>query len=314
MTKFKSLLLVFPDSTPAARTAVRQFADRVATRTDGQVTIATLPINKLVNQPALVSTVMEGKADMALPAHDRLNHCSPWFGCVGSPFAFDGHAHADRVLDGEFSDKVRPALGRLGISYLGSWEWGFRQISNSRHPILRPDDMRGLKIRVPTTPLCQESILALGATPALVEYEQLSRAIRYSLIDGQENPVAVIHALGLFRSQKYLSLLNYTYGTIVHIVRTSSLESLSLDHQEILRDESRRAALLMRQLVREQETQQLAEFSAHGMEISRPDPKPFRDLLEPVYQGLCRSFGREIEYAFLDMVERQRRPGQQVSL
>jgi TRAP-type transport system periplasmic protein len=308
MTKYQPLLLVYPDSTPAARVAAKQFADNIVRRTDGLITIAPLPISKLVNQPALVSMVLDEKADMALPAHDRLSQCSPFFGCVGTPFAFDDYEHVDRVLDGEFADQVQLDLDKVGVTYLSCWEWGFRQITNSRRPILKPEDMQGLKIRVPTTPLCQDSMLALGATPAMVEFEQLIRAIRQGLIDGQENPLAVIHALGLQHAQKYLSLLNYTYGTLVHIVKTSSLKSLAPEHREIIREESQNAARLMRQQVRLHETEQLAEFVAQGMAIDRPDPAPFKALMEPVHRMICQSFGTETEHAFLGMVERQRRP------
>ncbi len=306
MRKFKPLLLVWPDNNYAARIAVQQFADKVALRTEGQITIAAVPIGKLVNQPALVKMVMSGEADMALPAHDRLRECSKLFGCIGTPFVFENHTHADRVLDGEFARTVDPVLSALGMVYLGSWDWGFRQITNARCPILEPIDMHGLKIRVPTTPLCQATIRALGATPVMVEFEQLARVIQQGLIDGQENPVAVIHALGLHLSQGYLSMLNYTYGTIVHVVNKMSFENLAPEHQLVLREESRHAAQLMRFLTRTQEADQLDFFVRHGMRVDHPDPAPFKELMAPVHAMLEQALGTEATRDFQAMVERQR--------
>lgn len=313
MSKFKPLLLVYPDSNQVTQHAVKQFADNVARRTNGLITIASIPISKLVNQPALVDMVLDGRADMALPAHDRLRGCAKIFGCIGTPFAFDDHAHADRVMDNEILDTVQRELNQQGLVYLGSWEWGFRQITNSRHPILKPEDMRGLKIRVPTTPLCQATVLALGGIPVMVEFEQLARAINQGLVDGQENPVMIIEGLGLQHSQKFLSMVNYSYGTLAHIINKNSFDNLSPYLQTILIEESRMAGRLMRQQTRAQETMQLAAFASQGVQIDWPDPAPFKALMAPVYRGLGESLGVETMRTFLDMTERQRKAPEQVA-
>lgn len=312
MKKFKPLMLVFPDNHGPTQLAVRQLVDNVARRTDGNLTIACIPISKLVNQPSLVGMVMDGSADMALPVHDRLRVCSGKFGCIGVPFAFDDYAHADRVLDGEFMAWVAPDLAKAGVVCLSSWEWGFRQITNSRRPILRPEDMRGLKIRVPTTPLCQMAILALGGVPVMVEFEQLTRVIRHGLIDGQENPVSVIDSLGLQHDQKYLSMLNYTYGTLFHVINSKVLENLLPDQQLILQEESIMAGILMRRLVRSQEEEQIARFAKEGMQVDYPDPAPFKALMGTVVTGLGESCGDANIEVFLGMVERQRDASKQV--
>jgi len=308
MSKFKPLMLVIPDNHAPAQVAVRQFADNVARRSDGSLTIASIPISKLVNQPSLVGMVMEGAADMALPVHDRLLGCSGKFGCIGAPFVFDDYAHVDRVLDGEFMEWVAPDLQNAGVIALGAWEWGFRQVTNSRRPILHPEDMQGLKIRVPTTPLCRMAILALGGVPVMVEFEQLRRVIRQGLIDGQENPVSVIDSIGLQHSQKYLSMLNYTYGTVVHVINRKIFESLLPEQRAILFEESARAGRLMRKLVRTQEKEQIAMFAGEGMQVDHPDPAAFKALMGPVVKALRQSCGDENMDAFLGMVERWREP------
>ena len=309
MSKFKSLLLAHhAGDSHATQVAVKQFTDNVAQRTGGQVTIANVFNSTLGTMPELLRMVSDGSADMALPTNDRLSVYSHKFDCLSMPFMFDDYAHADRVLDGEFAQWVGPDLNHLGMIYLGSWEWGFRQLTNSRHPLRRPEDMQGLKIRVPPIPQYREMVLSFGGTPVLVEYSQLKSIIRQGLIDGQENPIAVIDSLGLQQVQKYLSLINYSYVTLAHIVNKESFESLSQEQQAILYDESHKAALLMRQLVRSQESQQLAKFAGQGVQIDEPDPIPFKVAMGSVYKNVCASAGAENVHYFLSMVERQRKP------
>jgi tripartite ATP-independent transporter DctP family solute receptor len=307
MSQFRSLLLAHhAGDSHATQVAVKQFTDNVARRTNGQVTIANVFNSTLGTMPELLRMVMEGTADMALPTNDRFGIYLPKIDCVNLPFMFDDYDHADRVMDGEFSDWILPDLKNLGIVYLGSWEWGFRQFTNSRRPILRPEDMRGLKIRVPLVPQYRESVHAFGGTPVLVEYSQLQGIIKQGLLDGHENPIAVIHALGLHHFYKYLSLLNYSYCTLMHVVNAKSFERLTPEQQIVLREESIKAGQLMRRLVRSQESQQLAFFGDHGMQIDRPDPEPFKAALGPVYRSSCEYIGAENVHVFLSMLERRR--------
>ena len=308
MNKFRTLLLAHHGGdNHAIRLAVKQFSENVTQRTEGQIAIAAVPNSALGNLPELLRLVMGGTADMALQPYDRLGLCAPRFGCVGMPFVFDDHAHVDRVLDGEFNAWALPSLDTLDLAFLGRWEWGFRQISNSRHPVLRPENIQGLKIRVPPVPPYRATILAFGGIPVMVEYSRLASAIRQGLIDGQENPVSVIYSLGLQHEQKYLSQLNYSYSSLGHVINSRSFASLALEQQVILREESAKAGQFMRQLSRDHEAEQLAVFARQGVRIDQPGPAPFKALIQPVYQGLCESHGAENVRSFLSMVERQRK-------
>lgn len=309
MAKFKTLLLAHHGSSNhAIESAVRQFSENVTARTDGQIVIAIVQNSALGNIPQLLRLVIEGSADMALQPYERLGSYAPRFSCVSLPFVFDDAAHVDRVLDADFVAWAAPSLAPLGVALLGSWDWGFRQVSNSRRPILRPDDLQGLKIRVPPVPPYRSTFLALGAIPVMVEFSQLLRVIRRGLIDGQENPVSVIHALGLQFEQKYLSLLNYSYGMLGHIINGSRYASLTAEQQEILGDESLKAGQLLRQLSRSHEAQQLDEFASQGVHIDRPDVAPFKALMQAVYSAHGEIYGAQNVRSFLAMAERQRQP------
>ena len=307
VSKFRTLLLAHHIAdNHAIRRAVSQFSENVARRTEGQIAIATVPNSSLGHIPELQRMVMDGAADMVFLPYDRLGVREQKFGCVALPFVFDDHAHADRVLNGEFKAWALPDLEVLGLDFLGTWEWGFRQITSSRHRILKPEDLRGLKIRVPPIQPYLATLLAFGAIPVMVEYSQIINVINQGLIDGQENPVAVIHSLGLYNTQKFLSLVNYSYGILGHVISRRCLESLEEDQKSILREESVKAGQLIRQLVRAQETEQLEDLALRGVHIDRPDVAPFKAMMEPVYKQLYEVYGEENILAFLAMAERGR--------
>ena len=313
MSKFKTLLLAHHGgNNHAISLAVRQFSENVTARTNGQIVIATVHNSALGSIPQLTRLVMDGSADMALLPYERIGLYAPRFGCVAMPFVFDDHAHADRVLDAEseFNAWACPALQALNIVLLSGWEWGFRQLSNSRRRILRPEDLSGLKIRRPPVPPYRSMFLALGAIPVMVEFSQLLRVIRRGLIDGQENPVAVIHSLGLQLDQKFLSLLNYSYGLVGHVINATCFANLGAEQQIILSEESLKVSQLARQFSRSHEAAQLDEFARQGMLIDHPDVAPFKALMKPVYAELGEILGAENVRSFLAMVERQRQTPQ----
>jgi len=308
MSKFKTLLLAHHGgNNQIIHLAVKQFCENVTRRTEGRIAIATIPNSSLGNLAELLRLVMDGTADMALPPYDRLASCAPRFSCISLPFVFDDHAHVDRMLDGEYKEWAGHDLDAAGIVHLGSWEWGFRQISNSRRPILRPEDICGLKIRVPPIALYRATIRAFGGVPVMVEYSRIVSVIRQGLIDGQENPVSIIDSLGLQRDQKFISLLNYSYGTLAHIINRNRFESLTVEQQTILGEESHKAGLLMRTLARSQEVERLDVFASQGVQIDRPDTGLFKALMGPVYASLGELLGVENVRVFMDMANRQRR-------
>lgn len=308
MNVFKPLLLAHhcAEDHPS-HIAAKLFAESVAARTHGQVQISIYPNGALGELPELLQQVIDGRVDMSFPPHDRfVEHCKK-FGCISMPFVFDDYEHAHRLVDGDFMDWVTPDLRQLGLEPLSCWEWGFRQFTNSKHPILRPEDMRGLRIRIPPIQTYKAALLALGGKIALVEYSQLAQAMKLGMADGQENPVTVIFEQKLYETQKFLSLLNYAYGSMVYIINKKSFDGLTQTQQQILREESKKAGQMMRQMIQVQEQQQLLALAQLGVEISTPDPAPFKAAMAPAYARLKEILGEEIVTPFLEMVESNRR-------
>ncbi|HSQ84211.1 MAG TPA: TRAP transporter substrate-binding protein, partial [Desulfobacterales bacterium] len=190
----------------AGNKAAQMFAEGVAKRTKGAITVEIYPNNELGNPPEVLEQNVLGVIDMSLPTQGQLAKYSKKFGCVMLPFAYNGYDHAYKVLDGPFIKWAEKDLEDAGLVFLANWEWGFRNLTNSVRPINTPDDVKGLKIRTPPELSIQSAMEALGATVQTIQFSELPMALKQGVVDGQENPVSVIYAFKIYETQKYLAM------------------------------------------------------------------------------------------------------------
>src|SRR4030042_1613044 len=226
-----SLSLVFSASKPITlklghfaaenhpgQAASKMFADAVEKRTNGAIKIIIYPNNALGAPPEVLEQNILGVIDMSLPSQGQLAKYSKKFNCVMLPFAFDNYEQADKVLDGPFIKWAVPDLEKFGLVFLSNWEWGFRNLTNSKRTVVNPEDAKGLKIRTPPELPTQAAMEALGATVVTIAFNELTMALKQGAVDGQENPIAVIHSLKLWENQKYLTMTGHNYGSMVHVM------------------------------------------------------------------------------------------------
>ena len=275
----------------AAQTAALQFAQNVERRTNGALKIVIYPNNVLGGPPQILEQVLMGTVDMSLSGQDQIAKHVPLFDTVAIPFSTDGYEHMDRILDGPFLAWAKPEVAAKGAVMLSSWEWGFRQITNSRHPIITPDDVVGLKIRTPPAMAYQAAMEALGANVQTIDFSELVLAMRSGVVDGQENPIATIYDLKLYESQKYITIVNYLYSSMVHLVNNRVWASLTPDQQRIIAEESDNSKDLMRRLVRDSESNQIAEMRSLGVQVDSPPLKPFQDKMGPAHAQIRAAVG-----------------------
>ena len=275
----------------AAQTAAVQFAQNVERRTNGALKIVIYPNNVLGGPPQILEQVLMGTVDMSLSGQDQIAKHVPLFDTVAIPFSTDGYEHMDKILDGPFLAWAKPEVAQKGAVMLSSWEWGFRQITNSRHPILTPDDVVGLKIRTPPAMAYQAAMEALGANVQTIDFSELVLAMRSGVVDGQENPIATIYDLKLYESQKYITIVNYLYSSMVHLVNNKVWDSLTAEQQRIIAEESDNSKNLMRKLVRDSESKQIAEMRSMGIQIDSPPLKPFQDKMGPAHAQIRNAVG-----------------------
>jgi len=287
----------------AGNKAAKMFADGVARRTNGEITVEIYPNNELGNPPEVLEQSVLGVIDMSLPTQGQLAKYSKKFGCVMLPFAYEGYDHAYKVLDGPFIKWAGKDLEDAGLVFLSNWEWGFRNLTNSVRPINTPDDVKGLKIRTPPELSNQSAMEALGATVQTIQFSELPMALKQGVVDGQENPVSVIYAFKIYETQKYLAMTGHTYNSMVHVISKKTWDKLTPEQQQIVKEESKKAGDYMRKTLRDAESDQLVKLQELGMEVTRPDVKLFKAKMGPAYERMKASVGAENLKYFLKIVE-----------
>jgi tripartite ATP-independent transporter DctP family solute receptor len=286
-----------------SQTAAKQFAENVEKRTNGEIKITIYPNNALGSPPEVLEQVILGALDMSLSGQDQIAKHVPLFDAVSIPFSIGGYDHMDRILDGPFKEWAASEVGKVGLVYISSWEWGFRQITNSKHPILTPDDVQGLKIRTPPAMSYQAAIEALGGNVQTIAFGELVMAMRQGVVDGQENPISVIFDLKLYESQKYITIVNYLYSSMVHVVSKAVWDKLTPEQRTIIQEESDSSRLLMRKLVRDEEQKQIEDMRGQGIQIDAPDLEPFKAKMGPAYEKIKKNIGEANFDKWMKMAE-----------
>jgi tripartite ATP-independent transporter DctP family solute receptor len=287
--------------------AAKQFASRVETRTGGAIKIQIFPNNQLGGPPEQAQQVKLGTIDMGLPTQGQLQNFEKAFAAVMLPFVFDNSAHVFRVLDGPAMQWLAPLAEKQGFIILANWEYGFRNLTNSVRPINTPDDVKGLKIRTPPELQIQAAMEALGGVVQAIAFPELYLALAQKVVNGQENPIAVIYYNKYYEVQKHLAITQHVYNNMIHTVSAITWRKLSPDQQKIFREESISAGNLMRKLIADEEVDQIKKMQAAGMAITRPDLAPFRAKMEPAYKRVAALAGEENVKKFRELVDQGRK-------
>jgi tripartite ATP-independent transporter DctP family solute receptor len=294
-----------PESHPGHK-ATLMFADAVKARTNGAVTVKVYPAQKLGSPPEMLEQNIQGTLDMSLPTQGALDKYDKAFAAVMTPFAFDDYAHAWRVLDGPFLKWIGPRLEKQGLVFLSNWEWGFRNVTNGKHPVNGPADMVGLKMRTPPELQLQAAMEAAGAVVTKLSFKELPLALKQGLVDGQENPLSVIYHYKLYEVQPYLAITRHVYNSMVHVMNKRAWDKLSAEQEVIVREESKKAGQWFRDAMVKEEDSLVAKLKAKGMKVTFPDRAAFRAKMQPAYARIADYAGKENFETFMKMVEDER--------
>lgn len=284
--------------------AAQQFADKVEERTNGAIKITVYPNNELGAPDEILEQNILGAVDMSLGTQGSLDKYSKKFATVMLPFVFDDYQHAYDVLDGPFYDWTVNDLNEQGLVFIGSWDYGFRNLTNSKTPVNTPADVFGLKIRTPGEIQLQSCMEALGSNVQKIAFNELFLSLKQGVVDGQENPLAVIYFNKYYEAQKYLAMTNHVYNSMNLVISQVTWDKLTPEQQEIIREESKNAATFMRSEIQSSEDEYVKLLEEAGMEVTYPNRDEFAALMEPSYKAIAEYCGNQ-EYidTFLQMVE-----------
>lgn len=297
----------FADEGHPGHLAAKMFAENVAKRTNGQIKIDIFPNNTLGSPPEQAEQVKLGTTDMGLPTEGQFDKWLKGFGVVMLPFLYDDYAHVHRALDGPAFQWFSQMAEKEGFILLSNWEYGFRNLTNNKRPVNSPEDVKGLKVRVPPEMQIGAAFEALGAQTTVIAFPELYMALAQGVADGEDNPVSVIYFMKFYEVQKNLALTKHIYNNMIHTISAKSWVKLTPEQKTIFREESKRAGDWMRQQVESQEGDVVTKMQAAGMQVTRPDLAPFRKAMTPAYDKICKYAGEDNCKKWMEYVEAARK-------
>jgi TRAP-type transport system periplasmic protein len=287
---------------------VNKFAEIVGQKTAGKITVRGYPAGQLGAELPSISSAQGGVLEMAVTSTSAVVGIVKEFALFDLPFLFAREQEADTLLDGpvgtQLLDKL-PAKSLIGLCY---GESGFRNVSNSKRPVLKLDDMQGLKVRTIQNPVFLDTINALGANAVPMPFTELYTALETKAIDGQEGPYTTILTSKINEVQKYLSATRHIYGAVIVLVGKKFWDQLSGDEKQILQDSCKEARDYERHISREMSPAALAELQAKGMlfnEIAPEEMVRMRAKVKPVIDKHSKDIGDTLvaeAYAAIDKV------------
>jgi tripartite ATP-independent transporter DctP family solute receptor len=295
------------DLTHPVHLAADRMVKRIAERTKGEVKITIFPNNALGAPPEAAQQVRLGVIDLMLLNPANIEAVAPKLGVINIPYQFDDYAHAHRTLDTTGWEWLQAEFKRAGFQQIAYFEWGFRALSNSVRPVNVPEDIRGLKIRVPPELAIKAAFEALGAVTATIAYPEVYMALATKTVDGQDNPIGNTWAAKFFQVQKHVALTKHIYATIVFAASPKAWDRLTPEQRTIFIEEGRRAGNEARAEVQEKEESYLADMEKAGVQITRPDVAKFRPLMGPAYAQLTKVHGEDTWAVWSKLVDAARK-------
>ncbi len=256
-------------------------AERILKETNGQVAINVFPNNQLGNDSDMLSQLRAGGLEFfPVSGVNVLSQLVPISSMWGVGFAWPSDDAVHKALDGELGKFLRGQFPKVGLLAMDTiWSSGFRQITNSVRPINTPDDLKGLKMRVPVSPLWTSLFKHLGASPASISFAETYSSLQTKVVDGQENPLAIISIAKLYEVQKYCSMSNHMWDGWWCMTNQKVWDRIPEAARPIIARNFNRAALEMRADGAKLNSSLRSELAAKGLVFNDPKLDAFRATL-----------------------------------
>ncbi len=291
---------------------LEKFKELVESRSGGKIKVNLFPGGALGSDQANVAALQGGTLEMVSMNSGILANQVKEFAIFDFPFMFGGETEADAVLDGAFGQKMHAMLNEKGLIGLAYFELGFRQITNSKRPINKVEDLEGLKLRVIPNPINVDWVRALGANPTPLPFPEVYSALDQKAIDGQENPETVIAANKFFEVQKHIVISNHQYNPQSVLISKKFWDGLSAEQKKWIAQAAVDAAKYQRAQARGAVSSALDTLKKNGMQVSTFSPaelSKLRDKLRPVTAKYGVTVGQDLVKELQADLEKARSSG-----
>ncbi|WP_198969985.1 TRAP transporter substrate-binding protein [Xylophilus sp. ASV27] len=275
--------------------AVRYFAQEVEKATGGKMKIRAIGNAALGSDTQMQQALIGGAQEMMVGSTATLVGIVPEMAVWDTPFLFSSTKEADAVLDGPVGEKIKGLLEPKGMVGLVYWENGFRNLTNSKRPVQKLEDLGDVKLRVMQNNVFLDSFKALGANAVPLPFSELFTALETRAVDGQENPFNTVVSSKFYEVQKYLTVTNHVYSPWIVTVSKKWWDTLSPAEKKVLQDAAVKSRDFERKDTREEAAKALAELKDKGMQVNElpaAEARRMRDKLVAVNAGIARSVGQ----------------------
>ncbi|UFJ38905.1 TRAP transporter substrate-binding protein [Brevibacillus humidisoli] len=276
--------------------AAEKFAELAAQKTNNRVKVEVFPSSQLYGDKDEMDALQANNVQMVAPSVTKLVGFVPSFQIVDLPFLFNGREAVLQFWDGDLGKKLMSSLEPQGILGLAMWENGFKNFTNNKHPLKRPEDFNGLKFRTQAGKVLEAQFTALGAGAATIPFGETYTALQQGTVDGQENTFNNIDTQKYAEVQKYLTVSQHGRLDYVVLVNKSFWDGLPEDIRKALEEAMKEATEYERQLAAELDQQSFENLKKAGMEVTELTPEDraaFQKAFEPVYTEFAEVIGQE---------------------
>ncbi|AXI00197.1 TRAP transporter substrate-binding protein DctP [Sporosarcina sp. PTS2304] len=289
------------EGTPASD-LLNEMAKNVEEKTEGRVDIDIFPNSQLGSETEMLEQLQLGTMEAGAIMVGTMQSLDKKMAIEDLPYMWKDIDHAREAYQGEFGEYLANIMNEQGMKKIGYLEWGFRHITNNKRPIVKPEDMKGLSIRVAESNLRIDAFEQLGALPTVMAFSEVYGALQQGALDAQENPLANIVAPKFDEVQKYLSLTGHFYNTIMMVVDNDVWDKISEEDQKVILEESDRISKEVLVKNDEMEDDYIKTLGERGMQINDDvDTQAFREAMLPVYDKWEEAhFGQELMDVYRD--------------
>ncbi len=259
----------------------KEMADAIRAETQGRVDIQLFPNNQLGSDTDMLSQLRSGGIEFFTLSGLILSTLVPATSISGIGFAFSDYDAVWKAMDGDLGAYIRAQIVKAGLVPMDKiWDNGFRHITSSSKPITSPADLKGFKIRVPVSPLWTSMFKAFDASPASINFGEVYSALQTKVVEGQENPLAIISTAKLYEVQKYCSLTNHMWDGFWFLSNRKAWERLPKDLQVIVAKHINAAGMKERADVADMNASLQKDLASKGLVFNQPKTQAFREHLQ----------------------------------
>lgn len=268
-----------PDTHPL-NVRAREMSAAIKTETNGRFDLQVFPNNQLGSDTDVLSQIRSGGVEFFTLSGLILATLVPAASINGIGFAFPDYDTVWKAMDGDLGAYVRGEITKANLVVMDKiWDNGFRQTTSSTRPINGPDDLKGFKIRVPVSPLWTSMYKAFDAAPASINFSEVYSALQTKVVEGQENPLALISTAKLYEVQKFCSLTNHMWDGFWFLANRRAWEKIPADVRDIVAKNINAAAVKEREDTAKLNATVRQELAGKGLTFNQPEVTAFRDKL-----------------------------------